>query len=200
MASANKIYYGSGEVFAIEFDESAFPSGETADDVATTVAYIQSMLTEDNRIGYLKDGYELTVETDNFEDESDLGEMKVSEITKETATISFKLFNANGQTIANMYPTASYVEDGTDGYTMTVAGGLTNLNSAKYALLFKHDDTQYGQTLVLAVGKNISGFTLTFKQGSVEPFGMEWSVQPYADSGRFVKIIDVPVGTTLSVS
>ena len=100
MAMTKKTYYGSGRVYSADYDASTFPKvadtkAITPEEAAAIIKFISGIMVEDNQIGYLKDGYEVKVETSNLSDKSDLGEMKIDVISDEKGTSNFKLFNAN---------------------------------------------------------------------------------------------------------
>lgn len=129
MAMTKKTYYGSGRVYSADYDASTFPKvadtkAITPEEAAAVIKYISGIMVEDNQIGYLKDGYEVKVETSNLSDKSDLGEMKLDAISDEKGTSNFKLFNANGETIAKQYPTAKYSKDTASGFGFTFVGAL----------------------------------------------------------------------------
>ena len=79
MAMTKKTYYGSGRVYSADYDASTFPKvadtkAITPEEAAAVIKYISGIMVEDNQIGYLKDGYEVKVETSNLSDKSDLGD------------------------------------------------------------------------------------------------------------------------------
>lgn len=193
-----KTYYGSGRFYTDDYDEATFPAPAdpkniTADEKDKLVKFIAERLNENYQIGYLKNGYQFSVKTETLSDKSDLGEMKIDVITDETATVAISLFNANAETIAKQYPTAKYSE--VDGFGITTVGGVGDIDETEKVLIFKHDDNKHGDTVVIAIGKNTSGFDAVWKQDSVTPFPVNYNVEPYNDKGNFAMLIDCPVGT-----
>lgn len=199
MAMTKKTYYGSGKVYSADYSESTFPKVAdvhkiTAEEAAAIISFIAEIMNEDNQIGYLKDGYEVKVETSNLSDKSDLGEMKVDVISDEKGTSNFKLFNANGETIAKQYPTAKHSKDEASGFGFTFVGGLDGMDETLHVVIFKHDDKKYGDTVVVTVGKNTSGFDAIWKQDSVTPFACSYALEPFYNSGEFILICDCKAG------
>lgn len=192
-----KTYYGSGRFYTDDYDESTFPAPADPKNITKAekdalVKFIAERLNQDYQIGFLKNGYQLSVKTETLSDKSDLGEMKIDVITDETATIAISLFNANVKTIADQYPTAKY--SNVDGYGITTVGGVGSINETEKVLIFKHDDNKHGDTVVIAVGKNTSGFDAVWKQDSVTPFTVNYAVEPFDTDGNFTILIDCPAG------
>lgn len=199
-----KTYYGSGSVYTFDYDEATFPTFADITNISeaeaeAAIEFIDSNMIADNQIGYLKDGYQVSVKTETISDKSDLGEMKIDAITDETATTQFKLFNANGETIAKQYPTAQHGTDSTSGFEFTQVGGLNNLDETVHVIIFRHSDKKYGDTVVISVGKNTSGFDAIWKQDSVTPFPCTYELEPYDDDGHFLLIIDCKAGHVWAV-
>ena len=194
----NKAYYGSGRFYTDTYDKDTFPmpadpKNITSEEKNALVQFIAKRLNETYQIGYLKDGYQFNVSTNKLEDKSDLGEIKISVITEENATVKISLFNANAETISKQYPAAKHCE--IDGFGITTVGGLGDIDETPHVLIFKHDDNAYGDSVVICVGKNTSGFDAVCKQDSVTPFPCEYSVEPFNDKGRLAMFIDCPKGT-----
>ena len=186
MAVSSQTYYGSGTVYEFAKPENfTFPS--TIADIKTLV---ETYCTAANQIGYLKNGFSVEVSTETLEDQSDLGEMKISLITRENGTINFALFNANGETLAKLYPTAKTVSG------VTTVGGLNGANQTDHVIVFVAA-TKVGtgasatQTVFISQGKNTSGFTLTWNLDSVEPFSCTYTMTPLTTNGEMFKIAEV---------
>lgn len=193
-----KTYYGSGRFYTDDYDGATFPAPAdpkniTADEKEALVQFIAERLNENYQIGYLKNGYQFSVKAETLSDKSDLGEMKIDVITDETATVAISLFNANAKTIAEQYPTA-YNSETEDGFSITTIGGVGDINETEKVLIFKHDDNKHGDTVVIAIGKNTSGFDAVWKQDSVTPFTVNYAVEPYNAKGNFAMFIDCPPG------
>lgn len=194
----NKAYYGSGRFYTDKYDKTTFPMPAdpakiTKEEKDALVQFLAAMMNENYQIGYLKDGYKFNVSTNKLEDQSDLGEIKINVINEEKASVQISLFNANAETIAKQYPTARHTA--VDGYGITAVGGLNSIDETAHILLFKHDDNRYGDSVVVCIGKNTSGFDAVWKQDSVTPFPCTYEIEPLDNNGTLALFIDCPVGT-----
>ena len=178
-------FYGSGKVYSVAYEEGMI-------DKDTILTKLETIMTEGNQIGYLKNGFTFTVETETLTDQSDLGEMKIDTITKEKGKCDFALFNASLAVIAEQYPTADITGD-SESATIMEVGGLASMDDTQHVIVFHHHDTQEGDTIAISVGKNMSGFSTAWKQDSVTPFPCSFEAQPYNDSGRFYMMVKTPV-------
>lgn len=190
-------FYGSGKVYSAAYDKSTFPKIAdakkiTSEEATALTTWLKGIMTEDNQVGYLKNGFDILVETETLTDQSDLGEMKIDTITKEKGTCTFSLFNCSLETIADQYPTAAYSKDSTSNVEVTEVGGLDNMDDTEHVIVFFHSDTQNGDTVAVCVGKNMSGFENAWKQDSVTPFTCKFNMQPYTDTGRFYRLVHTP--------
>lgn len=182
MAVSNKTFYGSGTIY--EFVKPAnftMPSGKAA-----IKTFVETYATSGNQVGFLKNGFQINMATNNLQDKSDLGEMKIDLITDETGTMTFALFNANGATISRLYPTATTSAEG-----VTTVGGLNNAAQDEHVLLFVAADKTDGQTVVIAVGKNTSGFDLNWNPTSVQPFTCNYALIPFNTNGNLFRTADI---------
>ncbi len=183
MAVSKSTYYGSGTIYEIPFTDGISLPATTAD----FKTFVETYCTAENQIGYLKNGFQLQINTENLEDQSDLGEMKVSLITKEEGQITFALFNANGETISRLYPTAKTVNK------VTTVGGLANASQGEHLIIFvaanKNADGE--QTVLYAVGKNNSGYSVNFNPDSVEPFSCQYTIIPFDTDGHIYRSADI---------
>lgn len=179
-------FYGSGKVYSVPYNEGDINK-------STILTKLETIMVKDNQIGYLKNGYTFTVSTEKLSDQSDLGEMKIDTITKETGKCEFALFNASLAVIAEQYPTANVTSEVSGEATIVEVGGISNMDDTKHIIVFHHHDTQEGDTIAVAVGKNMEGFSTAWKQDSVTPFSCSYEAVPYNDSGRFYMLIKTPV-------
>lgn len=181
-----KTFYGSGSIYEFIYDKTTVTIPTT---LAGIKAFVETYATPANQVGYLKGGFQVEFSTETLEDQSDLGEMKVSLITAENGTITYALFNANGETLEKIYPTAKT----TNG--VTVVGGLKGTSQAEHVIIFVAADETGGQTIVIAVGKNTSGFTLNWNPDSVEPLSCNFSMVPYNTDGNLMVCADVDLSS-----
>lgn len=183
MAVSKSTYFGSGTIYELPFTNAVTLPTTTAE----FKTFVETYCTADNQLGYLKKGFQLQISTENLEDQSDLGEMKISLITKEEGQMTFALFNANGETISRLYPTATTVNK------VTTVGGLANASQGEHLIIFvaanKNADGE--QTVVFAVGKNNSGYSVNFNPDSVEPFSCQYTIIPFDTDGHIYRSADV---------
>ncbi|MGN0665393.1 MAG: hypothetical protein ACI4KF_02575 [Huintestinicola sp.] len=191
----DKTAYGSGKVYTPEYEADSFPMFKdakepTEEEITALMNYIKPLMVTDNQIGYLKGGYQFNIATEKLTDQSDLGEMKVDLITKETGTVTFGLFNSNTQTIGRIYPTAKYKAVG--GYGVTTVGGLGDMDASEKLVIFHRIDNKKGDTICVCRGKNTSGFDRAFKNDAVTPFAVNFECQPLDEKGNIYIEIDCP--------
>ena len=187
MALSRRTFYGSGTLY-----ETAIPENFVMPTTKSAIkALVETYCTADNQIGFLKNGFKVQVETEKLEDKSDLGEMKVDVVTDEKANITSALFNSNGETISRLYPFANTNEDG-----VTVVGGINGADQSDHLIIFvEATKTNGAQHVLVALGKNTSGFTINWNPTSVEPFPIEYGVTPYNTAGNlfvFAPITGLP--------
>ena len=185
MAITRKTFYGSGRIYEFEYIESGASAITIPTTQAAIKAFVEEYAVEANQIGFLKNGFQVQINATKLEDQSDLGEMKISVISKEEGTMTFALFNSNGETISRLYPTAKT----TDG--VTVVGGLNGTEQKNHVILFVAADEAEGKTVFIGIGKNTSGFTLNWNPDSVEPFACEYSIIPYNTDGNLLVVADL---------
>lgn len=194
----DKCYYGSGSFYSDNYDKSTFPmpadpKNITQEEKDALVKFVAKRLNKEYQIGYIKDGYKLSIATKKLQDQSDLGEIKTNVITEETGSVTISLYNANAETISKQYPTAKNCK--VDGFSITTIGGLGDIDETPHVLIFKHNDNAFGDTIVICIGKNTSGFDMVFKQDAVTPFPCTYDLESLNDKGRLVMAIDCPKGT-----
>lgn len=166
--------YGSGTLYALD------PTGIT---IPTTTSGLKTLVetyaTIDNQLGYLKNGLTITVDTEILSDQSDLGEMKIDLITKETGTVETSVFNVNGETVARVYPTAVYSND------VLVVGGLGGVSQDAKLYIFVEATVQNGkQQVVVFLAKNTSGFSIQWSPDGVQPFSINLAMEPFNTAGK----------------
>ncbi|MBR4544321.1 MAG: InlB B-repeat-containing protein [Lachnospiraceae bacterium] len=170
--------YGSGTLYAL------YPTGIT---IPTTPAAAKTLVetysTEENQLGYLKNGMTITIDTETLSDQSDLGEMKIDLITKETGTAETTVFNVNGETVSRVYPTATYNNG------CLIVGGLNGVAQDAKLYIFVEANVQNGkQQVVVFYGKNTSGFTIQWTPDGVQPFAINLALEPFNTQGNLVSM------------
>ena len=185
-------FYGSGKVYGKKLTAVSYPIF-TKDNI---LAKLAELMVPENLMGYVKNGFTYSLETESLDDQSDLGEMKVNIITKEKGKCTFALFNANAETIANWYPTGVTDDVTSADGTVRVAqvGGIGNMDDCQFIIAFHHQDKANGDSIAVCVGKNMKGFDAAWTPGQVTPFACEFEAQPYTKKGRIYMQVDTPVG------
>lgn len=183
MANSKSMYFGSGTIYELKYNDSiTLPTTP-----ATFKSFVEQYCTKDNQIGFLKNGFKFTLQAENLEDQSDLGEMKVSTLTDEKATMNFALFNANGETISRIYPTSKTVNK------VTTIGGLANADQGDHLIIYvaanKNADGE--QQVFVALGRNNSGFDISWEPKQVTPFACSYTVMPFNTDGNICRIAEV---------
>ena len=192
MALEKRTFYGSGKVYGVKLTSIVYPILSKA----TILSQLATWMVEANQMGYVKNGFKFSVSTETLDDQSDLGEMRVNLITKEKGTANFALFNANAETVAKWYPTGSIstVASASGSVKVAEVGGISNMDDSLFVIIFHHQDTQYGDTIAVSVGKNMQGFDAEWTPDKVTPFACQFECQPYDDTGRLYMQVDTPVG------
>ena len=179
----NRIALGSVDIYMQEFTGNAI-----ADIPADNV-----IETEANHIGRTKDGGEVTYSTTFYNVKSDDGKASRSEMTDDSAAISFGLITWNGDTISKLVPTASVTV--TEGKRRTLIGGVTNSDGKRYLIRAVHKDKEKGDVRYTMIGKNVNGFAASYKPGQETTITPNISAEPF-DDGRLIvldedEVIDI---------
>ena len=174
--SKETITLGSGKIYLAEF------TGE--------VPETAQLETEANLFAYIQGGAELSYEAEYHEASDDLGFVKKTKITKESATLKLGLLTWTGNTIEKLAPTARVTEDKAKGTRITKVGGAGNDNGKKYIARFLHEDKQDGNVRITIVGKNKAGFTLKFDKDNETVVDMEFGAQPGLDKEGTLIILE----------
>lgn len=192
-------YYGSGTMYEFIVPGAMKDASGNVQIPSTKSAikeFVETYATADNQIGFLKNGFQVEVTTEKLEDQSDLGEMKITLITKETATSTFALFNSCGETLSRLYPTAHTTSD------VTTVGGLANTTQDDHLLLFvsatKNDAGE--QSVFIALGKNTEGFSINWNPDSVEPMSCRYDIVPFNSDGNLFRISEISGLASLPIS
>lgn len=172
--------YGSGTLYALDPTGITIPTTEAA-----AKTFVETYCTEENQLGFLKNGLTITIDPESLTDQSDLGEMKIDLLTQENATVETAVFNVNGETVARVYPTATYTD------SVMVVGGLSGVAQDAKLYIFVEANVQNGkQQVVIFLGKNTSGFSIQWSPDGVQPFSINLAVEPFNTQGNlFVMVL-----------
>ncbi len=196
MALTHRTFKESGYIFIRKHDDTKpYPavadwSNMTAEEATAIDAYVKAIAVTENWIGLIKGGYTFASTVNAMSDQDDMGILKVDDITDETATNTFSLFNANAETIKNVYPMAKYAENAEKKLKLASLGGKANKTDDTFDILFVHPDTREGDLCIYTIGKNIEGLTIQFQPGSVTPLPCSYAAQTIDGTGTLAKITE----------
>ncbi len=160
-----------------------------------TLPEVEAIEREENRLGHIKNGAELTYTPTFYEVKDDNGEISEPFITEEEATLKSGVLTWSGNTLALLCNTARVTEEA--GKRIVKIGGVENDNGNKYALLFVHKSKR---KRVLIVGSNQNGFTLSFAKDAETVVDAEFRAHAQDGEGTLIQLIEnIPV-TTLTVT
>jgi hypothetical protein len=178
MAKRDKtnITLGSGKVYITEY----------TDDMELSHS---SICTDDNLLGHIKGGAELSYTEETYEEKDDLGLVSKVITTSEEALLKLGLLTWNGETLQKLVDRCTVA---TSSGTRTVKiGGAGNTQGKKWAVCFKHEDKADGDLYVLICGRNTAGFTLTFAAEAGTVLEPTFKAMPQDDSGTLIQLIEV---------
>lgn len=169
-----KITLGSGKLYLQAF----------ADDMPT----VESLCVDENLLGWIKGGAELSYTEETYEEKDDLGMVSKIITTSEEAILKCGLLTWNGTTLQKLIDRCGVTE--ASGKRTTLIGGVGNTQGAYYAICFKHEDKADGNLWVLIKGKNTAGVTLTFAADAGTVVEPEFKAMPHDDKGTLVELIE----------
>lgn len=169
----NRIPLGSCDVYVTEWTGSAV--SDIPEDSAIEV--------DGNLIGRTKDGAELEYQQTYYSAKSDDGKASRTEMTDDSAYMSWGLITWNGAGITKLISTASATTSGS-GTAMkrrTLIGGAANDNGKTYLFRAVHKDKVKGDVRYTMIGKNINGFAAAYKPGQATTITPRVQAEPFSD-------------------
>ena len=170
----DKITLGSGKSYIAEYT-GAMP------DVAT-------ICVEDNELGKIQGGAELTYTTETHEEKDDLGTVAKVVITAEEAVLKLGLITFNGETLAKLADRCTVTEAG--GKRTLHIGGAGNAQGKEWVICFHHEDKVDGDIWVLVRGANQAGLTLTYAVDAGTKIEPEFKALPQDNNGTLITYIE----------
>lgn len=147
----------------------------------------------DNILGEIKGGAELEYSVEVFEDQSDLGRIKIKEITAENVLLRSGLMTWNAETLKVLCETADISDDETTGRQTIKIGGLSKKKDERYIIGFEH----YSKKLrVIILGHNTEGFTISFKQDATTVIDAVFAAEALDETGTLIIIEDLRYETS----
>lgn len=171
----DNITLGSGKAYIVEYT-----SGAALD--------VDTICTEENLLGHIKGGAELSYTEETYEEKDDLGFASKVVTTTEEAILKLGVLTWNGETLKYLADRCS-VTDG-DGKRTIKIGGAGNSQGKEWAVCFFHEDKASGNLWVLIRGKNTVGFTLTFAVDAGTVIEPEFKALPQDEDGTLITLIE----------
>lgn len=170
-----KITLGSGKLYLLA--------------VTDTMPTVDTLCVEENILGYIKGGAELSYTEETYEEKDDLGMVSKIITTTEEVILKAGILTWNGETLSKLVDRAQVTTD-ESGRRVTKIGGAGNAQGKYYAICFMYEDKADGNLWVLIKGKNTAGFTLTFATDAGTQVDPEFKAMPHDDAGTLVEIIE----------
>lgn len=143
---------------------------------------------EENRLGYIKGGAELSYTEETYEEKDDLGYVSKVITTTEEVLLKLGLLTFNGETLQKLVDRCQVTE--ANGLRTVKIGGAGNSQGKEWVICFFQEDKKDGNTWVIIRGRNTVGFTLTYsaEEGTVvEP---EFKALPQDENGTLITLIE----------
>lgn len=171
MAGKNYIL-GSGKIYITEFTGAAIPE----DSVIEVAA---------NQFGYTKGGASISYDPETYTVEDDCGQIKDTQITKETVEFKCGAMVSKAEDIMKVCPTAQISTDTAKKITTVKIGGIANDNGKSWVIRFVQAS---GNLRATVIGKNTDGFELSFSADEESVMEPTFTAQPMDDTGVLCSI------------
>lgn len=168
------ITLGSGKAYIMEYTGTA-PDKET-------------ICADENLLGYIKGGAELSYTEETSEEKDDLGLASKIITTSEEAILKLGLLTWNGNTLQYLTDRCKVTE--ASGLRTVKIGGAGNAQGKEWAICFHHEDKKDGDLWVIIRGKNTAGFTLTFAADAGTVVEPEFKAMPQDTDGTLITLIE----------
>lgn len=180
-------------------DEDPFPIPEDIGSASTEQytaieEWLKKKCVDENELGYIKNGIDITETLSSNIDQPDMGQMKVTIISDEQGSASLALFNFNGETLSKIHSLTVSTQASETGQRLTLVGGISNEDDSSYDVIFVNPDSENGDLVVVMRGQNIEGLTLSFKPNEVTPLPVNYSALTLDSTGRLFAVYEMPKG------
>lgn len=155
---------------------------------ADTMPTVETLCVDENLLGYIKNGAELSYTQETIEEKDDLGIVSKIVTTSEEAILKCGILTWNGTTLQKLVDRCGVTE--ASGKRTTKIGGAGNAQGKYYAICFKHEDAVDGNLWILIKGLNTAGFTLTFATDAGTVVEPEFKAMPHDDNGTLIELIE----------
>ena len=170
----DKITLGSGKAYIMEY------SG--------TMPEVTAVCVDDNELGKIQGGAELTYTAETHDEKDDLGTVAKVVITAEEAVLKLGLITFNGETLAKLADRCK-VTNASGKRTLHI-GGAGNAQGKEWVVCFHHEDPIDGDIWVMVRGANQAGLTLTFAVDAGTKIEPEFKALPCDDNGTLITYIE----------
>ncbi len=170
------ITLGSGKAFIAEYDSK------------TGIPAHTEICKEENLLGHIQGGAELSYTEETHEEKDDLGLVSKVITVSEEAILKLGLLTWNGDTLKNLADRCKVTEG--EGIRTIHIGGAGNAQGKEWVVCFFHEDKKDGNLWVIIRGKNTAGFTLTFAADAGTKVEPEFKALPQDDDGTLITIIE----------
>jgi hypothetical protein len=177
----NKITLGSGKAYIMEYS------------AATGIPEVTAICKDENLLGKIQGGAELSYTTETHEERDDLGTVAKVVITAEEALLKLGLITFNGKTLAQLADRCKVTEAA--GKRTVKIGGAGNSQGKEWVVCFHHHDATDGDIWVLVRGANQAGLTLAFAVDAGSKLEPEIKALPCDGEGTLITYIE-EIGTT----
>ena len=173
--SKENITLGSGKAYIVECTDGTVPSHT-------------EICTDENLLGHIKGGAELSYTEETYEEKDDLGFVSKVITTSEEAILKLGLLTWNGNTLKHLADRCKVTESA--GTRTIHIGGAGNAQGKEWAVCFFHEDKKDGNLWVVIRGRNTAGFTLTFAADAGTVIEPEFKALPQDDDGTLIALIE----------
>ena len=180
--SKENITLGSGKAYIAEYNAT------------TGLPKHTDVCKEENLLGYIKGGAELSYTEETYEEKDDLGYVSKVITTSEEALMKLGLLTWNGNTLKHLADRCTVTEE--NGLRTIHIGGAGNAQGKEWVICFFHEDKKDGNLWVIIRGRNTAGFTLTFAADAGTVIEPEFKALPQDDKRTLITLVEeIPTGT-----
>lgn len=169
------ITLGGGKLYMAEFTGDTMPTVDT-------------ICVDENLLGYIKGGAELSYSAEPYTEKDDLGLASKTIVTSEEVRLKCGLLTWNGNTLQKLVDRCKVTT--ASGKRTVKIGGAGNTQGKSYVICFHHEDKGDGDLWALLKGSNAAGFTLTFAADAGTVIEPEFLAEPHDSDGTLVQIIE----------
>lgn len=170
------ITLGSGEAFIAEYDASK------------GMPEVAELCVDENRLGWIQGGAELTYTAEPHEEKDDLGMVSKVIVNEEEAILKLGLLTWNGATLAKLADRCK-VTEGAGKRTIHI-GGAGNTQGKEWVVCFYQNDPKDGKLWVLIRGTNQAGISLTFAKDAASKLEPEFKAMVQDENGSLITVIE----------